>query len=107
MEPGEKVTVLPLFLAGGSQEFAVLEDPDADGPLPPEVRDWHEFLELDAQITAIVDQFEGPGEYLDSYNYDIEISWVVPDHPEPATLYVQARDGRAGRGFAVLHFDPS
>lgn len=107
MAPGEKVTVLPLFLAGREQSFIVLIDPDADGPLPPVAEEQAEFVEINAQITALVDQFEKPDQSLSLYNFNAEISWVVPDHPEPATLYVQTRDSRAGRGFAVLHFDPS
>jgi len=105
IEPGEKVTVLPVFIGGGQQSYVVLEDDD-DILTPPEVQERREFLQVDALITALVDQFEDPVN-VGNFAVGHVITWVVSDHPEPATLYVTASDDRFGRAFAALHFAPS
>jgi hypothetical protein len=99
--PGEHITVLPLLVGGGAQEYLEYADPDADGPAESVPVSRTEYLQINAQLTALVDHFNAPN----PADPDAEIEWVVSDHPEPMTLFVSVRDDRAGRGFARLHFD--
>ncbi|MDC0717539.1 hypothetical protein [Nannocystis bainbridge] len=99
VEPGEHITVLPLVI-GGAQEYSDFFDGDTDGPAEPELHPGYEFISTRVQLTALVDEFAAP----EDFSYEAAIEWLVPEHPEPMTMFVSTRDNRAGRGFARLHF---
>jgi hypothetical protein len=103
VEPHERITVLPLMLGGGVQTFAqpTAENDPYTGRTIWELKS--ERVNVRARLTALVDEFEGP----DSWSDDREFRWVVPDHPEPALLYVEARDNRNGITLASLRFEPA
>lgn len=94
--PRERITVLPVTLPG--QDYNRVED--YAEPVPDVVVNLTERIHVDAALTALVDDFSAP-EYGSP---DHQIRWTVPDHLEPATLYVTASDDRSGRAFATLQF---
>ncbi|MFZ6181741.1 hypothetical protein [Nannocystis pusilla] len=100
VEPGEHITVLPLLIGGGVQDYVDVYDPDGPGPEPTELLRGFEQVYLEAYVSAVVDQYDSPSRF----DPDADIEWVVSDHPEPLTVFVVARDDRAGVGLARLHF---
>lgn len=100
VEPGEHVTVLPLLVGGGAQEYVDLFDRDGPGPEPPELMHLREHIQFEVAMSARVEEFGAPT----GYDPGADIEWVVPEHPEPLTMFLSARDDRAGASFARLHF---